>query len=156
MKRLIPFILFAVFCLCTSLEADEIYQWIDQNGVTHFTNEPPPAGAKIVKQQQAIPYDEAAAEKNQQQVQELLDQESEQQQSQADQQTGSPQEAQAAPEVQAGESDADSDTVVQGVIADPYVRNRELRRDRYERRNREDEEIVTPLPRRNRMPERMR
>jgi hypothetical protein len=124
----------------------------------HFTNEPPPPGAKIVNQQQAIPYDEAAAQRNRQQEQEVLEQQQqseqqqfEQQQSQANQQAGSPQEA---PQVQSEGSD--SDNVVEGVIADPYVRNRELLRKRYERRNREDEEIVTPLPRRNRMPERMR
>jgi hypothetical protein len=38
---------------------------------------------------------------------------------------------------------------------DPYVRNREQVRQ-YERRRQERENIVTPLPSRNRLPERMR
>jgi hypothetical protein len=160
MKKLIPFVLFAVFCLCASLEADEIYQWVDKNGVMHFTNQPPPPGAKIVNQQQAIPYDEAADQRNRQQEQEVLEQQQseqqqfEQQQSQADQQAGNPQEAQGAPQVQSEGSD--SDNAVEGVIVNPYVRNREELRRRYERRNPEDEEIVTPRPRPYRTPERMR
>ena len=28
------------------LEAGSIYEWIDKDGVKHFTNEPPPPGAK--------------------------------------------------------------------------------------------------------------
>ena len=85
MKRLIPLILFSVFCLWTSLEAGQIYQWIDKNGVRHFTNEPPPPGARIVNEQQAIPYNEAADQKNMQEQQEVLEQDSKQQEPQADQ-----------------------------------------------------------------------
>ena len=152
MKRLILFILFALFCVWTSLGADEIYQWIDKNGVMHFTNKPPPAGAKIVNQQKAIPYDAAAAERNRQQEQEVL----QQQQSQTEQQEPNTQESQAAPQVQSYESDSGSDNAVEGVVVNPYVRNREQLRRRYEPRNPEDEEIVTPLPSRERLPERRR
>jgi len=31
------------------LEAGEIYQWIDKDGVQHFTDGPPPPGAQIVE-----------------------------------------------------------------------------------------------------------
>ena len=160
MKRLIPLILFSVFCLWTSLEAGQIYQWIDKNGVRHFTNEPPPPGAKIVNEQQAIPYNKAADQKNMQEQQEVLDQDlkqqepqtdqSEQQESQTDQPAGSQQEY---PVVQTDSSE--SDDTAEGVVVNPYVRNREQVR-RYERRKQEDEEIVTPLPRRNRPRGRLR
>jgi Domain of unknown function (DUF4124) len=33
----------------SDLEAGEIYQWIDKDGVQHFTNVPPPPGAQIVE-----------------------------------------------------------------------------------------------------------
>jgi hypothetical protein len=158
MKRLIPLIIISVFCLWTSLEAGQIYQWIDKNGVRHFTNEPPPPGAKIVNEQKAIPYNEAADQKNMQEQQEALDQDSEQQESQTDQQAGVQQESQTgsqqeSPVVQTDSSE--SDDTAEGVIVNPYVRNREQVR-RYERRKREGEEIVTPLPRRTRQRERIR
>lgn len=147
MKRQIPLILVSVFCLWTSLEAGQIYQWIDKSGVRHFTNEPPPPGAKIVNEQTAIPYNEADDQKRTQEDQEALEQDLNQQESQTDQQAAGQLEA---PEVQTDYSD--SDDADQGVIVDPYVRNREQVR-RYERRKGED--IVTPLPRRNRMQERI-
>ena len=160
MKRLIPLIIISVFCLWTSLEAGQIYQWIDKNGVRHFTNEPPPLGAKIVNEQQAIPYNEAADQKNMQEQQEVLEQDlkqqepqndqSQQPESQTDQPAGSQQES---PVVQTDSSE--SDDTADGVIVYPYVRNREQVR-RNERRKQEDEEIVTPLPRRNRLRERIR
>jgi Domain of unknown function (DUF4124) len=153
MKRLLPLILVLVFCLWTPLEAGQIYQWIDKNGVRHFTNEPPPPGAKIVNEQKAIPYNEAADQKNMQEQQEILDQDSQQQKSQTDQseqqesQTDQPAGSQQqSPAVQNDSSE--SDDTAEGVIVNPYVRNREQVR-RYERRKQEDEEIVTPLPRRN-------
>jgi hypothetical protein len=160
MKRLIPLILFSVFCLWTSLEAGQIYQWIDKNGVRHFTNEPPPPGARIVNEQQAIPYNEAADQKNMQEQQEVLEQDlkqqepqndqSQQPESQTDQPAGSQQEY---PVAQTDSSE--SDDTADGVVVDPYVRNREQVRH-YERRKQEDEEIVTPLPARNRPRGRLR
>jgi hypothetical protein len=160
MKRLIPLILVSVFCLWTSLEAGQIYEWIDKNGVKHFTNEPPPPGSKIVNEQKAIPYNEAADQKNTQEQQRVLDQDLKQQELQTDQpeqqesQTDQP--AGSQPESPAVQTDpSESDDTAEGVIADPYVRNREQVRQN-ERRKKEDEEIVTPLPRRNRPRERIR
>ena len=156
MKILIPLILFSALCLGTPLEADQIYQWIDQNGVMHFTNEPPPPGAKIVNQQQAIQTDEAAVKANEQQQQQVLNEAAEQQESQSAPQAESQPESQATQpdqEVQVihSYSSDDDDPYVQ-----PYVRNREELRRQYKRRNGEDEEIVTPLPERERVPRRMR
>ena len=160
MKRLIPLILVLVFCLWTSLEAGQIYQWIDKNGVRHFTNEPPPPGAKIVNEQKAIPYNEAADQKNMQEQQKVLEQDMEQQESQTDQsgqqesQTDQPAGSQQeSPVVQTDSSE--SDDTADGVIVNPYVRNRKQVRQN-ERRKQEDEEIVTPLPHRNRPRGRLR
>jgi len=142
-----------MFCLWSSIEAAQIYEWIDNSGVRHFTNEPPPPGAKIVNEQKAIPYNEAADQKRTQENQEALDQVLQQQESQTEQQTQSQQET---PGVRTGSSDSsDSGDTDQGVIVDPYVRDREQVRQ-YERRRQESEDIVTPLPRRNRLPGRMR
>jgi hypothetical protein len=155
MKRMIPLILVSVFCLWTSPEAGQIYQWVDKNGVNHFTNEPPPPGEKIINEQTAIPYNEAADQKRRQEDQKVLDQDLNQQEPQTGQQEESRQET---PGVQTGYSEADnsdSDEAAEGVIVQPYVRNREQIRH-YERRRQEGEEIVTPLPRRNRMNERRR
>jgi hypothetical protein len=50
MKRLLIIWVFLLVCaLGASLEADEIYQWIDEDGVQHFTDGPPPPGAQIVE-----------------------------------------------------------------------------------------------------------
>jgi hypothetical protein len=40
--------------------AGQVYEWIDKDGVKHFTNEPPPPGAKIVEAEKEIPNDPAA------------------------------------------------------------------------------------------------
>ena len=143
MKRLIPLILVSVFCLWSSIEAAQIYEWIDKNGVRHFTNVPPPPGAKIVNEQAAIPYDEAADQKRRQEDQELQNRLLEEQESQTDQQAVRPQET---PEVQTGSSG--SGDTGESVVEEPYVRNRD-RVLRYGRPIRERGPIVTPLPGRN-------
>jgi hypothetical protein len=152
MNRRMLLITVLVFCLSTSLEAGQIYQWIGKDGVMHFTNQPPPPGVKIVNQQEAIPYDEAADQKNMQENQELMNQVLEQQQSQTDQQAASQPATsqQETPQVQTDSSS--SENADEGVIVDPYVRNR-MRY--YERRRREREEIVTPLPSGDRMRQRI-
>ena len=150
MKKLIPLILVSVICLWTSAEAGQIYQWIDKNGVRHFTNEPPPPGAKIINEQKAIPYNKAADQKRTEEDQAVLNQDLNQQESQNQQQEESQQEN---PAVESDYSDSADDS--EGVIVDPYVRERDRVRH-YERRNQEREEIVTPLPRRNRMDRRIR
>jgi hypothetical protein len=35
----------------------DIYRWTDANGVMHFSNEPPPAGAKVLDKIEETPYD---------------------------------------------------------------------------------------------------
>jgi len=146
MKRRIPLILVSVFCLWSSIEAAQIYEWIDKNGVRHFTNLPPPPGAKIVNEQAAIPYDEKADQKRIKEDQEFQDQVLKQQESQTDQPAASQQKT---PEVQTGSSS--SDGAGEGVIEDPYVRNRD-RVLRYGRPMPEGGPIVTPLPSRKRLP----
>ena len=158
MKRSIPLIVVMVFCLLTSAQSDTIYQWVDQQGVMHFTNEPPPPGAKIINEKAGIPYNEAADRKRTQEDQETmqqdLNQQEPQQTEQQEQQSANQQEG---PAVQTDDSDSGSnsnDTVEDDDVV-PYVRGRErVRRD--ERRRLEDEEIVTPLPRGNRMERRRR
>ena len=148
MKKLIPLIIVLVFCLWTSLEAGQIYEWIDKNEVKHFTNEPPPPGAKVVNAQKAIPYDKAADQNRTQEDQAAQNQDLEQQESQTVQQAASQQETpgvQADSSVSVSESNDDGE----GVIVNPYVRNRkQIRRD--ERRRREGEDIVQPPIDRNR------
>lgn len=154
MKRMIPLILAFVLCLWTSLEAGQIYEWIDKNGVRHFTNEPPPPGAKIVNEQTAIQYNEAADQQRSQEDQEALEQDLSQQESQTMQQSAQQEASQPeTPTVQT--DDSDSDEASEDVVVEPYDRDRQQLR-RYGRRKDEREEIVTPLPRRNRMDERMR
>ena len=42
-----------------------MYSWIDDDGVKHFTNQPPPENARAVRQTEEIPYVEAADLKRQ-------------------------------------------------------------------------------------------
>jgi hypothetical protein len=46
----------AVIFIALPCIAGQIYEWIDENGVKHFTNEPPPPGATVVKEAEEIPY----------------------------------------------------------------------------------------------------
>ncbi len=41
----------------------EMYSWIDENGVKHYTNEPPLEDATNVEKTEEIPYDEAKDQK---------------------------------------------------------------------------------------------
>jgi hypothetical protein len=45
----------------STLQAGEIYQWIDEDGVQHFTDGPPPPGAQIVESLSETPSDEPPA-----------------------------------------------------------------------------------------------
>ena len=38
----------------------DIYSWVDEDGVTHFTNHSPPKHAKLLMKTPEIPYDEEA------------------------------------------------------------------------------------------------
>lgn len=51
--------LMAIFCLPVAANAD-IYRWKDANGVMHFSNQPPPAGAVILDKVEEAPYDAEA------------------------------------------------------------------------------------------------
>jgi hypothetical protein len=42
--------------------AAEIYQWVDKDGVHHFTNEPPPPGARIIDSTSEIQSDKSSAD----------------------------------------------------------------------------------------------
>jgi hypothetical protein len=47
------------FCIDTTVDAD-IYTWIDENGVKHFSNFAPPANAEVIMKSEELPYDEQA------------------------------------------------------------------------------------------------
>jgi hypothetical protein len=61
--KIVAFVLILVCCIWTLPEAGEIYEWIDENGVKHFSEEPPPKGEKIVKEIEEIPSDNAPDQK---------------------------------------------------------------------------------------------
>ena len=46
--------------LATAAFGSEIYQWIDENGVRRYSNQPPPEGVEVIRRTQETPYDEAA------------------------------------------------------------------------------------------------
>ena len=48
-----------LFCLNTTVDAD-IYTWIDENGVKHFSNFAPPPNAEVIMKTEELPYDEQA------------------------------------------------------------------------------------------------
>jgi uncharacterized protein with LGFP repeats len=54
-------ILIFIASMGAGLHAGEIYQWIDENGVQHFTDVPPPPGAQIVESLSVTPSDEPSA-----------------------------------------------------------------------------------------------
>ena len=59
--KVLQFFIFTVFMsglLITSSVADRLYTWIDKNGVTHITKEPPPKSARQVD---SMGYKPAAA-----------------------------------------------------------------------------------------------
>ena len=43
--------------------SEQVYTWIDEHGVKHFTNDPPPEGATVVEKIEELPYDEAEDQK---------------------------------------------------------------------------------------------
>ncbi len=60
MKRLTLFVVPVLLCcLNTTVDAD-IYTWIDENGVKHFSNFAPPAHAEVIMKTEELPYDEQA------------------------------------------------------------------------------------------------
>ena len=56
MKRLLILLILLWVWWAGPVSAD-IYRWTDANGVTHFSNEPPPTGAKVLDKIEETPYD---------------------------------------------------------------------------------------------------
>ena len=48
-RRLLLWAVLLIFGTVPALTAGEIYQWVDEDGVQHFTDGPPPPGARIVE-----------------------------------------------------------------------------------------------------------
>jgi len=63
MKSVVMCLIIVLMVAVPCALAGQVYEWIDENGVKHFTNEPPPPGATIVGQDKEIPFD---AEKDRQ------------------------------------------------------------------------------------------
>jgi hypothetical protein len=59
MKRLLILLPLLWVWWAGPLSAD-IYRWTDDSGVMHFSNEPPPAGTKVLDKVEETPYDAAA------------------------------------------------------------------------------------------------
>ena len=52
--KCIALILLLVCGFCVSPEAGEVYEWLDKDGVKHFTDEAPPPGATILNEEKEI------------------------------------------------------------------------------------------------------
>jgi hypothetical protein len=56
--------LILVLCLAVlatpAVAGADIYRWKDANGVVHFSNEPPPPGAKVIEKTEETPHDVVA------------------------------------------------------------------------------------------------
>ena len=50
-------VVLVIVCVAMPVFAGQMYEWIDDKGVKHFTNEEPPPGATIVRQEKEVPYD---------------------------------------------------------------------------------------------------
>ncbi|MFC1812103.1 DUF4124 domain-containing protein [Thermodesulfobacteriota bacterium] len=59
MKRFTLFIIILLMGLSGSIANADIYKWIDESGVMHFSNCSPPEQARILMKTTEIPYDEA-------------------------------------------------------------------------------------------------
>ena len=55
MRFLVIFGAIILICLYTSTASADIYSWVDENGITHFTNYSPPPGSKMVVKDIPIP-----------------------------------------------------------------------------------------------------
>ena len=59
MKKLSLFLLLVLIIPIPHQARGQIYIWVDQNGVKHYGNDPPPAGAEVIGEKREIPYDAA-------------------------------------------------------------------------------------------------
>jgi hypothetical protein len=81
MKKLSLLAALLMFFFMPHLTSAEIYSWIDENGVKHFSNEPPPEGVKILNQTKEIKTDkekDRQREESDKQYMKKLEQESRQ------------------------------------------------------------------------------
>lgn len=60
MKGLKLFFILIAGCLIAPIVHADIYEWVDESGVKHFTNYAPPDHARIIMKTEEIPYDESA------------------------------------------------------------------------------------------------
>lgn len=60
MRLTILFTSIFTVCLWGQAGYSDIYVWVDENDVTHFTNQNPPPHAQVLMQTKEVPYDEAA------------------------------------------------------------------------------------------------
>lgn len=60
MKQALGFLAMIVIllCLATAPALGQMYEWIDEKGVKHFSNDTPPPGARIIEKQEELPFDE--------------------------------------------------------------------------------------------------
>ena len=63
MKQLSLIIALLFIFFCFPVMSEQVYTWIDEHGVKHFTNDPPPEGATVVEKIEELPYDEAEDQK---------------------------------------------------------------------------------------------
>ena len=63
MKQLSLIIALLFIFFCFPVMSGQVYTWIDEHGVKHFTEDPPPEGATVVEKTKEIPYDEAKDQK---------------------------------------------------------------------------------------------
>ncbi|MGD9303961.1 MAG: DUF4124 domain-containing protein [Desulfobacterales bacterium] len=60
MRRLYLFVVPVLLCILNTRVDADIYTWIDENGVKHFSNFAPPANAEVIMKTEELPYDEQA------------------------------------------------------------------------------------------------
>ena len=60
MRPMLIFLTSIMFCCVCSTAGADIYAWVDENGIRHFTNYAPPLQAKIIMKTEEIPYDRQA------------------------------------------------------------------------------------------------
>jgi len=59
-RRILIFSASIFFCCVYSTASADIYSWIDENGIRHFTNYAPPPQAKIILKTEELPHDQQA------------------------------------------------------------------------------------------------
>jgi hypothetical protein len=139
MKRMV-LILIVVFGLCTCLEAGEVYEWFDKNGVKKFSDEPPPPGVVLVDETKEITTPEAVEKKGAEEA------------SEASEMPETPEDEVQAPESSTTQAvpDASSDygEIGGNGIADPPRRRseRELRHHKVRKNRRDDTDNFDEKP----------